>query len=231
MYRLQLLILILILIPACDWDKYFGYDHTAQELIKSTRISGKITNFYTEEPVFYARIRFGAQDALTDVFGQYYIDYLLSGDEERNKEVEFEIKAENYFPLTAKTLLKPTGNMFNYQLRYAAPIIKQTARVEIGGEDGEIIFQAIVMDYQGNDNIKRVWVTYYYTSQSDSAQAELGRIHSASANTGYYQARLTHKQLLPYYHIRAVDNDSFSNHRFFSINIYMPDTLLFDPDL
>jgi hypothetical protein len=59
-------IILFTLFSGCDLKKYTGYDYTAQELSETTQISGYITNFYTGDSVYDARLRFSTQETLTN---------------------------------------------------------------------------------------------------------------------------------------------------------------------
>ena len=90
-----ILILTVIIFSNCDPDTYIGYDHSAQELNETTQISGYVTSFFTGDPVYDTRLRFGTQETLTNVDGFYSIKYVLSDDEARNKPTPFTIIKPN----------------------------------------------------------------------------------------------------------------------------------------
>ncbi|MEJ2545602.1 MAG: hypothetical protein P8Y99_16180, partial [Calditrichaceae bacterium] len=126
--KILFLIILIFAVSYCDYDKYIGYDHTAQDLLTTALIEGTVTHFYTGEPVFNASIRIGNQETLSNINGYYSINYILTDNENRNKPVPIHISAPDYFPDSLITLIEPLGKEYNFQLKYAAPIILNAVR-------------------------------------------------------------------------------------------------------
>jgi len=176
-------------IISCDLDIYTGYEYSAQELTNTSSITGQITHFYNSDSVQNALVRFGNQETLTDRKGNYYINYLLSEDELRNKPTSIYVYKENYYPISYETLLSPLENTYNFTLRYAAPIIMDTRRRPV---DSLLICQAIVKDYQGILSLESLQVTYYYLDDYvgqvvDSLKINIPMVHMPDKDKGYFQ--------------------------------------------
>lgn len=182
-------IILFTLFNGCDLQKYTGYDHTAQELVETTQIYGYITNFYTGDSVYDARLRFGTQETLSDFNGSYALNYVMNDDEERNKPTPILISKENYYPYQKETVLLPTKNQLDFQIKYAAPIIVDTRRREA---DSLLVCQAIIKDYQGIETLKSIKLTYVYLDTFvgkvvDSLTVDLPLVHQPDNVTGFFQ--------------------------------------------
>lgn len=228
-YMLYFLIIFTI---SCDFDRYVGYDLDAQELLETTRVSGTVRNFYTLLPVPNARIRVGLLETISDINGRYNINYILTDDENRNKPVELNVQAHNFFSFTDTTLLKPISNQFNFRIKYAAPIVQQAARVYDNSNPFIVTCQSIVFDYQGWENISSVHIVFFYAIGSDSLILQMERVYEQDANTAYYQViREDEVSFTDDYFIIVEDFDGFSDKFELSNNPFKLDDFLFNPNI
>lgn len=227
-----------LILCSCDFDKYVGYDADAQKLLTTSPVQGKITHYYTNDPVSSAFIKVGLQETLTDINGDYSINYVLTDDEERNKPAHIHITAHNFYPESLTTIIEPLGNRHNFQLKYAAPIILKAARritiLEIGKEwiKYQVICQAIVLDYQGAATISEAFARFYYNDSADTLYQPLSVKSMPSTSTAYLQG--VYIGMLSFdlnYDINVQDDDGYSDMLERSNNRFQKDELLFNPDL
>jgi len=86
----------LLLLFSCDFDRFFGYNHNADEQLKSTNVFGNITNVFTGEAIDRAIIHIGDVITESDVYGDYFRKYALTEDEDRNAPIPITINAPQY---------------------------------------------------------------------------------------------------------------------------------------
>ena len=238
-FRRILLLLAAGILFSCDIDRYIGHDLDAQNLLETTTVTGTVTNFFTSDSVYGAEIRLGNAETVTDINGKYSIKYVLTQDELRNKPLEISIEAHNYFPQKDTVLLEPVMNIFNYELEYAAPIIRNVARnitiLEYGKEwiKYQIIVQAIVTDYQGAANISDASASFFFSGGADSLKVPLIVKDRPNDFTIYYQA--VYVGMITFdlnYSVSTFDFDGYSDLFEASNNPFkMDEELLFDSGL
>lgn len=225
-------IIILPLSTGCDYEKFIGYDNEGQEILETTRVHGRIIHYFTHKPVNYARIQIGGQETLTNVNGEYALNYLLSEDEKRNKPTSIKISAENYFPVEFEEVLSPVENEFNYRLKYAAPIVEKAIRRPNPVNRNEMVCQAIVTDYQGLENIEQVTAYYplqYYDGTKDTLESIMQNVRLVGPYTFYFQSKVMNQTGFDLaYWITAGDKDGFSHTLAQANNPFQEDTLLFE---
>jgi len=224
------LLILMLYFSGCDFDRYTGYDYSAQDLLKAAPVSGRITHFYTGEVVTNALVRVGSQETLTDNTGSFNISYLLNTDTDRNRPVDFRVSAPNFYNISFTFLLEPTGNSFDLQLKYAAPVIKRTMRRTYRkNKDFESICQAEIVDYQGIETIESVSVVYFYTERPDSVVVQLQRVQILSENSAYFQARKITSDLKPFNYVIVRDQEQYTHRVLYSLNLPFQDDYLFEP--
>jgi len=230
-----IIISLLILILACDIERYYGYETKGQDLIESTRITGKLINRFTEGPVYAAKVNIDGLETLSNINGFFNLVYILTEDVQRNKPVNIQIDATNYFPFFAQRELEVDFNEFDFVLTYAAPIVENSARVAETRVTTILYCQAIIIDYQGADNIKKVMGTFHYTSdtgQKKQFTRELRFIATAASSyqRAYYQCVLDQdKDYAKRFTIHVTDKDGYSDTFINAAEPLMPDNFLFDP--
>ena len=232
------IIISFLILYNCDYDKYIGYDTNAEELLTTSPVQGQIIHFYTGDPVTNALVKVGMQETLTNINGFYNLNYVLSGDEERNKPIQIQVTAHNYYPESLTTIIEPLGNRHNFQLKYDAPIIIKAARritiLEIGKEwiKYQVICQAIVLDYQGAEDISEAFARFYYNESADTLYQPLVIKSMPSPDTGYFQS--VYVGMISFdlnYDINVQDEDGYSDMLERANNRFQEDELLFNPDL
>ncbi|NOX87699.1 MAG: hypothetical protein GXO77_01645 [Calditrichaeota bacterium] len=229
--NILLLSLIFTFSVSCDLEEFTGYRVSSVRLSESVQISGRVTNYYTDDPVYLAHIRIGAREVFTDYQGKFFIQYVLSESEKRNKPTTVEISADKYFPFKDKIYLSGMNNNFDFSIKYAAPIVKNTVLVETAYLSNEYYCQAIVMDYQGIHTVNKV-VGVFFSKEypKDSLQYPLKLRQTVSQREGYYQVLIRFTKWKPTrYYIKVNDRDGYEDRLWHGINPYIPDEFLFDP--
>lgn len=229
-----ILITQMLALTNCDFEKYIGSSTSVEVLAESTKIFGQVNNIYTQEPVYKAQIKIGEQTTLTNENGEFNIDYLISDDEERNQPTKISITAPNFFPWQTEKILYPDLNEINRDLVYAAPIIRETVRVNGPGAEEAYIYQAIIKDYRGVSNIKKVTAQQYYMPKVGGrtlTEIEL-KLHTfPTATVGHYQAIVPElRQIEAYYLLIVENNDAYADTLHHSVRPNPPDEFIFDPN-
>lgn len=146
-----------------------------------------------------AEISIGVLKTTTDDAGNYSVDYIIGVDEERNKPLDFMLRAENYYPLDTSIVIFPPEMQFNLQLVYAAPIIEKawTGIVPVIAPISREIFiypvtQIMVTDHQGIATLDSIMTTFYYAQMGAEEFRTFPMIMRQDSilteNTAYYQA-------------------------------------------
>lgn len=186
-------------------DNFWGYDYDADPIPNSAPISGKITNLFTNEPVYDAKVQAGSQSTHTNENGEFLLHYSYMSDEERNKPVHVTVTAANYFSYSRTIIIFPQDNVFNAALEYAAPLISKAVLVDYFGDGDTFVCQALVKDYQGAEEIASVLGSFlYWNTDTNMAQVDDVAIsfdHTFSDLEAYYQ--------LIYHPITEYENLSF----------------------
>jgi hypothetical protein len=162
-FFLNLLLLNSFIFLNCE--NFWGYNYDADPIPNSATITGKITHFFTNQPVPDATVQFGSQSAQTDSNGQYLLSYIFEGDEDRDKPVKVHVSAHNYYSKIDSTKIFPQINHYDAKLKYAAPIIQRAVIVDLMEVDS-LLCQVHVTDYQGRQNISEITVSFFYLNNS-----------------------------------------------------------------
>jgi hypothetical protein len=240
--RLWLKIAVFLLFSSLvffNCDNFWGYDYDADPIPNSATINGKITNLFTGEPVYDAKVQVGGQSARTNANGEYSLEYQYQSDEDRNKPVQITVSATNYFSYSTSVIIFPQNNFFDATLEYAAPLISKAVLVDYYENDSTYVCQALVKDYQGADEISSVLASFLYwntttrTIQPD--EVEMTFDHSISANEEYfqtiYQPLTEYQDLIFLERASIVVTDSSGYHNSIIVNSTTPDSLLFPVQL
>ena len=218
----------------CDSDKYFGYENTGQDLLNSTIFKGRITHFYTSRPVTNAIINIGSQETSTDTNGFYMLKYIFSDDELRNKPVKIYVHAADYYEDSLNVLVELVENEYNFQLKYAPPIILEAKRRFYPPTNMfqiNFICQAIVKDYQGWEDIDSVFAFFKTPTNQISYQIPMNFIKYVDIYTAYYQLNYHGDiNLSVQYSIIAKDKSGFNSSQNYVNDPNILDYLLFDPN-
>ncbi len=182
-------IIILAFYFSCEqYTTGFNYDTQSPEL---TRISGIVSNKFTDENVKDATIRMNNQETRTGEFGEYVIHLAVGTDQQRDKPVEVEVTAENYLPFLTEFILYPESREFDIPLEYAAPIVLKNALGVTKGRD-DMICQVLILDYQGYSDIDSVEAIFYYSksgvSRYEIRRFEMDFVRNTSDTTAFYEA-------------------------------------------
>jgi hypothetical protein len=148
---------LLLLLSSCDNDRFLGYNYGAQPLGKSLQISGNVTNTFTGRRVAGATVMLDNLQTTTDTLGNFQLEYILSADAEQGRPIHFIVQAEHYHPYDTSMTVFPGTLELNVLLDYGAPIIENQAIVV-----GEGVCQALIRDYQGQQNLTAVTVRLHY---------------------------------------------------------------------
>ena len=225
-----ILLTSIFILLSCDYDRYFSYDTDAEELLKTTPVKGRIMHYYRNEPVSNALVQVGAQETLTDINGFYNIDYILTDNEERNKPVQIQVSAHNFYSESLSTLIEPLGNTYNFSLKYAAPIINDAIRRFDPYNKFLLICQAVITDYQGWQDIDSVYAIFYNSASGEPSIVPLQLVGYMGDYVSHYQATYqgeTNFELR--YSIIAIDKDNYSDQLDKANTAYETDNYLFTP--
>ena len=142
------LMVMLLLLVHCDTDRLWGSRFEAFPLTRSIVIQGTVMDRFQEKPVRGATVRVGDQEALTNFYGEYRLEFYLSTSFDRNKPVDIEVSAENYISFRDRVILDPIDQEMNFQLDYGAPIIGDAVRHVF--DNGIAVVQVRLLDYQND---------------------------------------------------------------------------------
>ncbi len=206
-------IILFIFFISCDIDKYIGSKYEATPIPTTAKIYGTVYNAFDNLPVFGAHVMVDSQATSTDSSGNYFINYSLGPDENRNKLIPVYCTASQYHDYNSESIIYPE-NTIDIHIEYGAPVFRRVARVNT-------ICQAIIFDYQGFDNIGIVYGHFFY-KQSGKGQVSLitkqamTGIESDSSNIGYFQCKVLpeipgYGSLISTFLVKAFDRTGFSD--------------------
>jgi len=242
------IILILLLIsptlflPHCE--KITGYNYDVNPLNNTVRVYGEVINTFSGQAVEDALVQIGIQTTSTDIYGEYQVQYILGAAEDRDQPVPVAISATNYETLNTSFIIYPEPTRLDFQLVYAAPIIEQNSLLLYRGLDNEPqeICQAIIVDYQGVNDIKEVNASFYYIRKDNPNSFyftyPLNLIETNGGTEGHYQAIIPQKYMYHQlewslytdrYELQAEDYEGHIHHIIGKTSKVVPDPLLFDP--
>lgn len=225
---------VLLMLFGCE--KFVGYNYDADPIPNTAVISGSLSNIFTDEPIIYAQVLVGSQTTKTDQDGQYLLYYAFESDEDRNKPVDVVFSAPNYYTLSKSYIIYPGQNQFDTQLTYAAPLIPQTAFVQIDSVDTFLVCQALIFDYQGADDISSVKASFVYFNFVDRAnffvELDMGFVERYSDQASFYQVIYTPMEGEEFKFenrcsVIAIDKEDYKCSVTLNLDIQNPDTLLF----
>ena len=194
---LGLVLLFSTCFQACE--KFTGFDYESESIGTHSIIHGRIQNIFDQTSVENAEISIGVMTIYTDNAGNYSVDYIIGVDEERNKPLDFILRAENYYPLDTSIVIFPPEMQFNLQLVYAAPIIEKawTGIVPVIVPISQETFiypvtQIMVTDYQGITTLDSIMTTFYYAQMGAAEFRKFPMIMRQDSilteTTAYYEA-------------------------------------------
>ncbi len=217
-------LLTLLFFIACE-ENFWGYNYNAPALINTTRIKGTITDQFTAEPVPAATIGINDQMTMSDENGIFLLNYLLPEDAEPNKlETGYiTVSAPQYMSYSGILLIYPIENHKDIELTYAVPIVKNAA------SDGDTT-QAIIIDYQGVEDIDNVSVTFNQLKLGVVVRIEFDMIFKGQSDdiTAYFQHVRRDQddiEISSWFRITAKDKNGNAHRADFTIN--PDDSLLF----
>lgn len=232
---------------SCDSDKFLGFNYEAETFTEVAQITGEVRNIFTGDIVRGALVKIGIQTTVTDANGRFQIEYALTEDDKLNRPVPIQASAENYLPFNRTRVMFPQPTQINIQMEYGAPIIQATTF------QGLTYCQAIVLDYQGVDDVDSVYGQFGYINLDSNFIAQvvdfrLERVDVVSENLAYYQGIIPRQMAIisdtsdttggrvpdsllisPTYTLFATDKSGFIDRKDHTNNSFDPDTFLFDP--
>jgi hypothetical protein len=237
-----LLISPILFLPHCE--KITGYNYDVNPLNNTVRVYGEVINTFSGQAVEDALVQIGIQTTSTDIYGEYQVQYILGAAEDRDQPVPVAISATNYETLNTSFIIYPEPTRLDFQLVYAAPIIEQNSLLLYRGLDNEPqeICQAIIVDYQGVNDIKEVNASFYYIRKDNPNSFyftyPLNLIETNGGTEGHYQAIVPQKYMYHQlewslytdrYELQAEDYEGHIHHIIGKTSKVVPDPLLFDP--
>lgn len=206
--------LLLLALAGCDTGKFTGYNYGAGQFQQTADISGKVLNKFTGQGVAQATIQINNQRTVTDAAGNYRMLYVLTADDNLNRPAKIEISAENYLPTTTTSLIFPDSTMqLDFELAYGAPIIEAAVLPDLA------LCQAIVMDYQGIEDIESVSVHLSYVDNGGTVRQEIDlpmAFHGSASNLrAYYQTEvettMDNLTVFRLFSVTATDRNGFTD--------------------
>ncbi len=225
------LIGLLLVLTGCDNDRFWGYNYTAQTLAKTLQIEGKVTDIFSGRGVAGASVTFDNSQTATDSLGNFLLQYILSADADQGRPVNFTVQAENYHTYHTDIVVFPGKIELNVSLEYGAPIIEDQAIVVSEG-----VCQALIRDYQGQQNLVGVTVRLHYRNAQNgqiykTADLEMAYRGDHAPNVYRYQAVIPNDYPVTQFgdliKVTAKDADGFSDEVSHNSSPRNPDTLLF----
>ncbi len=229
------LIALILVFSSCDSEKFLNYNFDAELQVKTATVSGKITNTFDARDVRGAEVQIGSQTTYTDSLGNFKLTYLLTEDNQVGAPVEIIIKARNYYDLTLTREIFESDNIeLNLKMIYGAPIIEQVSLANYE------VCQAVILDYQGPDDIVSVIGHFEYRNASNTVtlkydQALFLKGFSFDGTRAHFQASvqrtgLADGELGGLFSVTARDKDGFEHTLIHFNDPRRPDSFLFDPD-
>lgn len=194
-----------LLILGCNFEKLTGYKYDAQKPDNTVKISGRITNKFTEYGVLDAKIRFGVFETLTDANGEFVIYYQKGEDEDQNRIIPIEVSAYNYYGFADEIMIGELDFYYDIELEYGASMVERVYLTTIDSQTS--LMNVVVQDYQGFNNISQVtgnfWITEVYTRPEIdeiipvpfSAEITFQKGMQLTSNTGIYYASISNRWL------------------------------------
>lgn len=213
----------------CDAGKFTGFNYDADRVADSARVSGTVSNLFTRQPVAQALVNIGELQTATDSLGRYNLDFPLSGDVNRNKQISVHVTKDKFYPFDTEIIIFPLNNLLNVDLRYGAPIPRRAVLLDT-------ICQAIIFDYQGIADVDSVTALLRYVLPrvfGGFVAFPMQQVAVIGDSVGYYQVtappfiRGKGNLMTDTYFIRAVDKEGFKDKIVFQST--GQDTLLFSP--
>ena len=192
MFLRKIFLILLLISPVLFLlycEKITGYNYDVKPLNNTVRVYGVVRNAFTDRAIEDAIVQIGIQTTSTDFYGEYQVQYILGAAENRDQPVPVIISAPDYQTLYTSFVIYPEPTHIDFQLVYAAPKIEKNALFTTSGSDWYC--QAIVTDFQGVNDIKKVTASFYYVrpNSPDSyfVSYEFILIGSVNNITGMYQ--------------------------------------------
>lgn len=197
-YKITISIIIFILFISCDIEKFIGSNYTASPIPTTAKIYGTVYNNFDNLPVYGAQVMINSQVTFSDSSGNYFLNYYIGPDENRNKPVPICVIAKNYMEYNSTSIIYPE-NRINLYIDYGAPIIQKVTRVGT-------VCQSIIFDYQGFSNIDSVFAHIYFSPPNalhpiTEMVFPMKSKESDLANTGYFQCYVPNEIDYPVYSI------------------------------
>ncbi len=213
----------------CDAGKFTGFNYDADRVADSARVSGTVSNLFTHQPVRDALVNIGELQTATDSLGRYAVDFPLSGDVNRNKQISVHVSKDKFYPFDTDIIVFPLNNILDVDLRYGAPIPRRAVLLDT-------ICQTIIFDYQGIADVDSVVALLRYVLPrvfGGFIAFPMQRVATVGDSIGYYQVSAPSfiqnkgNLITDSFFIRAVDKEGFKDKVVFQSTAQ--DSLLFTP--
>ena len=158
----KLLLILLLMNNGCDTDKYLSSNLSIESDHEKTKVSGTVLRFDTGDPVESALVQFAYHRGETNAQGYFEIEVAYGQDNDRNSLAPVIIQAEKYIDFYEFEYLLPIPKSYGYTIYWAPPILLRNALLSDPEGPPKKILQAIVRDYEGLDNIDRVYSTFTF---------------------------------------------------------------------
>ena len=177
---------------SCQMDKYHSSNLDSEPGRDQTTFSGQVTRLDTGLPIEYASVRIGTFQTSTDIYGRYELELTFDRDDNKNVRTPLIITADNYVDHISAVYITPIPQNKNIQLLWRPAILVNVAFVDHQSNPDRQVFQAIVRDYEGTDNVLYVKVGYIGKEsppiQRMYLEVNLWLVETVDEYTGYYQS-------------------------------------------
>lgn len=246
-FRILLIFSFLYILSAgCDADKYFSsnlYSTTAKD---STFVEGRVLTRYSNQPIQNAQVYFGYYKSETDHEGKFKLLMLVNQDDNRNLTAPIIIRAQNYIDYYDIAFILPIPQFFEFRIKSRIPILKESALVFNNAEGGiQKVIQALVLDYEGTDNIDSVFSfltfseTYDFFGNVSRPQEELevpfDHMWNVDDTVAFFQSSIFERDIVHPrnkidYPIIMIDKSGFKDTVVVSYYFLIPDDPIYPVD-
>ena len=185
---------------ACDTDKYLSSNISTEPDHDKTKVSGSVLRFDTDDPVENAIVQFAYHRGETNAQGYFEIEVAYGQDNDRNSLAPVIIQAEKYIDFYEFEYLLPIPKNYVFTIYWAPPILLENALLFDPEGPPRKILQAIVRDYEGLDNIDRIYGEFTFDKTvihpEEMVEVPLHLISKIDSITGYFQSDIFSREIL-----------------------------------
>ena len=224
---------------SCDTDKYLSSNISTEPDHDKTKVSGTVLRFDTGDPVENAVVQFAYHRGETNTQGYFEIEVEYGQDNDRNSLAPVVIQAEKYIDFYEFEYLLPIPKNYVFTIYWAPPILLRNALLSDPEGPPKKILQAIVRDYEGLDNIDRVYSTFTFEETAirpeEVLEIPLHFISVEDSLTGFFQSDIFSRGILSgrnyiNYPIIKTDKSGYTDTTRIRLFFWFPDRPIYPVD-